>query len=63
MKTLILLGVAAAGGALCGCGDKAAETPKQFAPPPKVGASGALHGAQAPAGPTAPAPARSTKPK
>jgi hypothetical protein len=63
MKTLILLAVAAAAAALCGCGEKAAETPKQFAPPPKVGASGALHGEQAPARPTAPNPGRPTKPK
>jgi hypothetical protein len=55
MRTLAGLAAAVtAAVALSGCGEKAAETPKGYAPPPKVGTNGALRGAEAPGPPTVP---------
>jgi len=55
MKSVIRSAVVAvAAGALSGCGDKPAEAPKQYAPPPKMGTDGALRGNQGPAGATVP---------
>jgi hypothetical protein len=54
MRPLILLAVAAGAAVLCGCGDKPAQAPQQYAPLPKVGHSGALRGEQAPDRPTVP---------
>jgi len=45
---------AAASAALSGCGDKKAEAPKEFAPPPK----GALRGGEGPALTAQPKPTR-----
>jgi hypothetical protein len=49
---------AVASAALSGCGDKKAEAPKEFAPPPKVGPSGVLRGGEGPALTAQPKPTR-----
>lgn len=49
---------AVASGVLSGCGDKKAETPKDFAPPPKGAPGGALRGGEAPPLTAQPKPAR-----
>ena len=60
MKTLVCrLAVAAvAATALSGCRDNSAQVPKEYAPPPQVGAKGALPGADAPGPTRATAPGR-----
>ena len=62
MQTLVrrLAVAVVAAAALSGCHDNSAQAPKEYAPPPQVGAKGALRGGDAPSPtpPTAPQQAR-----